>query len=156
MRPILRRYAETGRTVVVSSHLLAEVEMTCTHVVVMHAGRVVTTGLVADLVDSDDTTLLDLADEADAVAAAEAVSAAPGVSDVRIDTPTRLVVVADVPRAEVVAAAVGAGVPVVGVSSRRHLEEVFLGVISAAGSNGDGAAGPDGSLVERLRQVRAR
>ena len=60
MRPILRRYAETGRTVVISSHMLAEVEMTCTHVVVMHAGRVVTQGLVADLVDSDDTTILDL------------------------------------------------------------------------------------------------
>ncbi len=59
MRPILRRYAETGRTVVVSSHMLAEVEMTCTHVVVMHAGRVITSGLVADLVDSADTTILD-------------------------------------------------------------------------------------------------
>ncbi|MGC1207983.1 MAG: ATP-binding cassette domain-containing protein, partial [Ornithinimicrobium sp.] len=35
MRPMLQRYAEAGRTVVVSSHLLAEVEMTCSHVVVM-------------------------------------------------------------------------------------------------------------------------
>ncbi len=65
MRPILRRYAETGRTVVVSSHMLAEVEMTCTHVVVMHAGRVITSGLVADLVDSDDTTILDLPEHVD-------------------------------------------------------------------------------------------
>ncbi len=30
MREVLQRYAETGRTVVVSSHLLAEVEQTCT------------------------------------------------------------------------------------------------------------------------------
>jgi ABC-2 type transport system ATP-binding protein len=55
----------------------------------------------------------------------------------------------------VVDAAVSAGLPVVGVSSRRHLEEVFLGVISAAGSDG-GPTESSGSLIERLRQVRAR
>src|SRR5690606_25377266 len=36
MRRVLTRYAAGGRTVIVSSHLLAEVEQTCTHVVVMH------------------------------------------------------------------------------------------------------------------------
>lgn len=156
MRPILRNYAETGRTVVVSSHLLAEVEMTCTHVVVMHAGRVVTSGLVADLVDSDDTTILDLAEHADARALAAALDVHPGMTEVRVDTPTRLVVVSDLPRAEVVEAAVEAGLPVVGVSSRRHLEEVFLGVISQAGSGPGGPGDSGGSLIERLRQVRAR
>jgi ABC-2 type transport system ATP-binding protein len=161
MRPILRRYAETGRTVVVSSHLLAEVEMTCTHVVVMHAGRVITQGPVAELVDSDDTTILDLPEHVDhdvVSAGVHALEAAAGVTEVRVDTPTRIVVVADRGRAEVVAAAVSAGLPVVGVSSRRHLEEVFLGVISSASA--PGAAGEPGdegaSLVERLRQVRAR
>lgn len=161
MRPILRRYAETGRTVVVSSHMLAEVEMTCTHVVVMHAGRVITQGLVADLVDSDDTTILDLAEHVDhetVTTGVHALEATRGVGEVRVDTPTRLVVVAERGRAEVVAAAVEAGLPVVGVSSRRHLEEVFLGVISSASAPVDGARpGDEGaSLVERLRQVRAR
>ena len=56
MRPMLQSYAASGRTVVVSSHLLAEVELTCTHVVVMNAGRVVTAGPVADLLSSEDTT----------------------------------------------------------------------------------------------------
>lgn len=163
MRPILRRYAESGRTVVVSSHLLAEVELTCTHVVVMHAGRVVTSGPVAELVDSNDTTILDLPEdvEHDVVrAGVRALEASDGVREVRVDTPTRLVVVADRGRAEVVAAAVAAGLPVVGVSSRRHLEEVFLGVISSASApdsaNGKGGAGDEASLVERLRQVRVR
>src|SRR6478736_2859977 len=161
MRPILRRYAETGRTVVVSSHLLAEVEMTCTHVVVMHAGRVITQGPVAELVDSDDTTILDLPEHVDhdvVSAGVRALEDSDGVLEVRVDTPSRLVVVASRGRAEVVAAAVAAGLPVVGVSSRRHLEEVFLGVISSASA--PGAAGEPGdegaSLVERLRQVRAR
>ncbi|HEU5143700.1 MAG TPA: ATP-binding cassette domain-containing protein, partial [Dermatophilaceae bacterium] len=156
MRPILRRYAESGRTVVVSSHLLAEVEMTCTHVIVMHAGRVITSGLVADLVDSDDTTILDLAEHADAPALAAVLDVHPGVTEVRVDTPTRLVVVSDLPRFEVVEAAVAAGLPVIGVSSRRHLEEVFLGVISQAGTVAGGPADENGSLIERLRQVRAR
>ncbi|MGB3827517.1 MAG: CocE/NonD family hydrolase [Ornithinimicrobium sp.] len=49
MRPMLQRYAEAGRTVVVSSHLLAEVEMTCSHVVVMHAGRVLAAGSVQEV-----------------------------------------------------------------------------------------------------------
>ncbi len=38
MREVLQRYAAAGRTVLVSSHLLAEVEQTCSHVVVMHQG----------------------------------------------------------------------------------------------------------------------
>ena len=49
MREVLRRYAETGRTVVISSHLLAEVEQTCSHVVVMHKGRLVAVGSVAEI-----------------------------------------------------------------------------------------------------------
>ncbi len=51
MRGVLARYAAGGRTVVISSHLLAEVEQTCSHVVVMHRGRVVLEGAVAELVD---------------------------------------------------------------------------------------------------------
>lgn len=49
MRRVLIRYARDGRTVIVSSHLLAEVEQVCDHVVVMHRGRLVTAGRVADL-----------------------------------------------------------------------------------------------------------
>lgn len=49
MRQVLREYAKDGRTVILSSHLLGEVEQTCSHVVVMHRGTVVATGTVADL-----------------------------------------------------------------------------------------------------------
>ena len=44
MRGVLKNYAKTGRTVIVSSHLLAEVEQTCTHVVLMHRGKLVAFG----------------------------------------------------------------------------------------------------------------
>ncbi|GAT68165.1 ABC transporter [Planomonospora sphaerica] len=52
MREVLIRYAARGRTVIVSSHLLAEVEQTCSHVVVMHRGRLVTAGPVGDLLSA--------------------------------------------------------------------------------------------------------
>jgi ABC-2 type transport system ATP-binding protein len=49
MREVLKRYAATGRTVVISSHLLAEVEQTCSHVVVMHNGKLVAVGSVGEI-----------------------------------------------------------------------------------------------------------
>ena len=60
MRQVLRDYAATGRTVVVSSHLLGEVEQTCSHVVVMHQGKVITTGSVASLTDASGRGLEDV------------------------------------------------------------------------------------------------
>ncbi len=157
MRPILQSYAATGRTVVVSSHLLAEVEQTCSHVVVMHAGKVVTSGTVADLVDSTDTTVFELGDAPDHEAAAERMRRASGIRSVDLveeQAGRRATVVADQPRSDVVRTAVEVGLDVVGVGSKRHLEEVFLGVIASA-QNGD-APPTGGSVVERLRQVRAR
>ncbi|MGV1007719.1 MAG: CocE/NonD family hydrolase [Dermatophilaceae bacterium] len=160
MRPILQRYAATGRTVVISSHLLAEVELTCSHVVVMHAGRVVTSGRVADLLDSSDTTVVTLQAGSDPAATADALRGVAGIRDVEVtgdgSEPT-LTVVADLPRAEVVRAATGSGARIDGVSSRRHLEEVFLGVIAQAQHLDAGHAhNLDGSVTDELRQVRAR
>ncbi|MET8862603.1 CocE/NonD family hydrolase [Nonomuraea sp. NPDC004580] len=52
MREVLKRYARDGRTVIVSSHMLAEVEQACSHVVVMQRGRLVSTGPVSRLLSS--------------------------------------------------------------------------------------------------------
>jgi ABC-2 type transport system ATP-binding protein len=52
MRDVLHKYAETGRTVVVSSHMLSEVEQTCSHVIVMHRGKLITMGEVKVLLSS--------------------------------------------------------------------------------------------------------
>ena len=49
MRQVVQDYATDGRTVIVSSHLLSEVEQTCSQVVVMHRGRVIADGTVAEL-----------------------------------------------------------------------------------------------------------
>ena len=49
MRDVLHDYVATGKTVIVSSHMLSEVEQTCSYVVVMHRGTLVTAGEVSDL-----------------------------------------------------------------------------------------------------------
>ncbi len=159
MRPILHRYAASGRTVVISSHLLGEVEMTCSHVVVMHAGRVVTTGTVAELVDSADTTVLLLGPGTDVEALSRQLLAVTGIDGIDVDedpVEPRITVTAQIPRGDVVRAVVEWGADIVGVTSRRHLEDVFLGVIAQA-SGGDRTGGTETrSLTDRLRQVRSR
>jgi ABC-2 type transport system ATP-binding protein len=76
MREVMQRYAETGRTVVVSSHLLAEVEQTCTHVVVMHKGQLVATGSVAEIAGAGGVQLaVDDPDEAARVLQAAGIAA---------------------------------------------------------------------------------
>ena len=53
MRQVLKNYASTGRTVVISSHLLAEIQQTCSHVVLMHRGELVAFGPMEDLLSKN-------------------------------------------------------------------------------------------------------
>jgi ABC-2 type transport system ATP-binding protein len=127
MRKVLRRYATGGRAVLVSSHLLAEVEQTCTDVVVMHRGEVVAAGPVDDIVGDSPTVQLDVSD----VDAAEKVlEELAGVRSVAWSGGQGLVVDIDgTPRAEVVAALVRAGVGIDRVTPRRRLEDAFLSLV---------------------------
>jgi ABC-2 type transport system ATP-binding protein len=127
MRRVLKRYATGGRAVLVSSHLLAEVEQTCTHVVVVHKGEVVAAGMVDEIVGDSPTVMLDVSDPA----AARAVLA--GLSGVTVTSNGSDGLVADLvdgtARADVVAALVGAGVGVDRVVPRRRLEDAFLALV---------------------------
>lgn len=51
MRKVLKHYVASGKTVIISSHLLSEVEQTCSHVVVMNHGTVIAKGMVAELLE---------------------------------------------------------------------------------------------------------
>ena len=59
LRRFLRRFAEQGRTVLVSSHMLAEAAQTVDHVVIIDHGRLVTTGQLQELTE-DGRTLEDV------------------------------------------------------------------------------------------------
>jgi ABC-2 type transport system ATP-binding protein len=132
MRSVLARYAETGRTVLVSSHLLAEVEQTCTHVVVMANGRLVAQGPVEELIGAGTSRLSEI-DVDDPPVAAAIATRTEGVDDVKV-TANGLVVRADAAaRGRLVAELVGAGLRVERVAPRRGLEETFLALIGEAG-----------------------
>ncbi len=123
MREVLARYAATGRTVLVSSHLLSEVEQTCTHVIVMHQGRLVAQGPVAEFLASATTLAVDVDDPARAF---DVVSAVQGATDVEL-TPTGLTLrLVGTPRSELVRALVDSGLGVNQVYAQRGLEQVFL------------------------------
>jgi len=126
MRRVLMRYATDGRAVLVSSHLLAEVEQTCTHAVVVNKGRIVAAGPVDDIVGDSPSVQIEVSD----VAAAEAVLTGLGVRSVVPDGPSGLIVdMNGTPRAEAVASLVRAGVEVDRVVPRRRLEDAFLALV---------------------------
>ncbi|HEY2791484.1 MAG TPA: ATP-binding cassette domain-containing protein, partial [Micromonosporaceae bacterium] len=126
MRRVLRRYATDGRAVLVSSHLLAEVEQACTHVLVMHKGEKVADGPVDDIVGESPSVQFEVSDVAAATAVLDTID---GIRSVAPDG-TGLVVDADgVARADLVAALVNAGVGVDRVAPRRRLEDAFLALV---------------------------
>ncbi|WP_445524487.1 alpha/beta fold hydrolase [Streptomyces cyslabdanicus] len=132
MREVMIRYAAGGRTVIVSSHLLSEVEQSCTHLVVMDRGRLVQAGPVGEIVGAGDTLLVGTAAPVEEPVV-EKVSALPGVASalrtedgllVRLETGgTAQYLVAELVRLEV---------PVVAVGPHRRLEDAFLTLIGGS------------------------
>ncbi|MET7430398.1 CocE/NonD family hydrolase [Streptomyces flaveolus] len=132
MREVMIRYAAAGRTVIVSSHLLAEVEQSCTHLVVMDRGRLVQAGPVREIVGSGDTLLVGTAvpvqePVVEKVGALDGVASAVRTDDgllIRLEpggTAERLVV--ELVRLEV---------PVASVGPHRRLEDAFLTLIGGS------------------------
>ena len=126
LRGVLRRYADSGRTVIVSSHLLGEVEQTCTHVVVMARGRLIAAGTVAELAGEISEVTLEVTD---AERARHAIERLP-VHSVEVLGATSLrLLPGSVAIEQLVSAVVEAGVGVRAIRSGRHLEETFLELI---------------------------
>ncbi|WP_405447428.1 alpha/beta fold hydrolase [Streptomyces achromogenes] len=132
MREVMIRYAAGGRTVIVSSHLLAEVEQTCTHLVVMDRGRLVRAGEVRDIVGSGDTLLVGTARPVEEPVV-EKVAALPGVASAVRTGDGLLVRLAPGGTAErLVAELVRLELPVASVGPHRRLEDAFLTLIGGS------------------------
>jgi ABC-2 type transport system ATP-binding protein len=126
MREVLRRYAATGRTVLVSSHLLAEVEQTCDHVVVMHRGRLVAAGAVEVIVAGGGEATFRVDDPDRAVTV---LSSMAGVQDVSADGNLVHADLDGLPRSNALGALISAGVAVEQAGPRRRLEDAFLQLV---------------------------
>ncbi|MFF5446198.1 alpha/beta fold hydrolase [Streptomyces sp. NPDC012888] len=128
MRDVMIRYAAGGRTVIVSSHLLAEVEQSCTHLVVMDRGRRVAAGPVAEITGGGDTLLVKPAGPVTEVVVGK-VAALEGVGAVTVTEDGLLVRLEGATAAELIAELVRLDVPVSAVGPHRRLEDAFLTLI---------------------------
>jgi ABC-2 type transport system ATP-binding protein len=132
MRGVMIRYAAAGRTVIVSSHLLAEVEQSCTHLVVMDRGRLVQAGPVGEIVGSGDTLLVGTASPVEEPVV-EKVGALPGIaSAVRTDGGLLVRLDPDGSAQRLVVELVRLEVPVQSVGPHRRLEDAFLTLIGGS------------------------
>ncbi|MGW2087417.1 alpha/beta fold hydrolase [Streptomyces sp. NPDC001880] len=131
MRDVMIRYAAGGRTVIVSSHLLSEVEQSCTHLVVMDRGRLVQAGPVAEITGSGDMLLVTTAQEV-AEPLVEKIAALAGIgSAARTDDGLGLLVRLDgATPAGLISELIRLDVPLTGVGPHRRLEDAFLTLIS--------------------------
>jgi ABC-type multidrug transport system ATPase subunit len=124
VRQLVGSLAGDGTTVLVSSHLLAEVEQMCTHLGVMHVGRLVAQGPSAELRDrgAAEATV-----ETDQPAQAARVMRELGLTDVHTSRTTATGQLGEVTPEKVVAACVHAGVAVTGFRvGRPTLEDMFV------------------------------
>jgi ABC-2 type transport system ATP-binding protein len=129
---VLRSYAATGRTVIVSSHLLSEIEQTCTHVVVMAKGQKIAQGTVEEIVGTGGAVSVGLAPGATAADADRAVAvltALPGVTVERTDEGLVADLGPQTSRAAALQALVAADVAVDQFTPRRRLEDAFLALV---------------------------
>jgi len=132
VRDIIRLLADRGKTIFLSSHLLWEVERTCTHVSIVRKGRVVGTGTVAEIVGGEVTAVVRAEDDEALFAALEAF---PEATSVRASDEGLVVALASDDLAALNRYLAGQGIHVSHLARRhRSLEDAFMDL---TGEDGD-------------------
>jgi ABC-2 type transport system ATP-binding protein len=122
MRDLLKSLAEQGRTVLVSSHLLSEMEILADDVVIVAAGKLVRQGTVSEIIDSMGTTRVRVR-----TSRPDDLVAALGSSVHATPTADGALLFAGVDGQTIGDAALAAGVPIYELATDRpDLENVFL------------------------------
>jgi ABC-2 type transport system ATP-binding protein len=141
IREIIRGLGERGKTIFLSSHLLAEVERTCTHVAIIQNGKIVRQTSVADVTSHGVAGLR--APDLEALAAA--VEEYPAVRWARRRGDRLVAELQDGDLAALNEWLAGRGIHVSHLAlEARSLEDVFMEATGAAGIEGpaDDASGP--------------
>ena len=138
LRDYLKEYARQGNSVLVSSHLLSEMELMADHIVVIAKGKLIADTSMAELVAQNTRNdVLVRAAVSDLTALAEALTAA-GLEVTREGEDGLSVVAADT--ATIGPIAFAAGVPLLELTARKaSLEQAFLDI--TRGQQGFGTGG---------------
>ncbi len=127
LRTAIGEIAARGTTILVSSHVLAEIEQICTHALVVDRGGLVAAGTVADLVGASASVELEVSD---VERTRRVLADLPGVQRTRLSATGGVVVDLDgIRRSQVVAALVHADIAVETVMPRRKLEDAYLSLV---------------------------
>jgi ABC-2 type transport system ATP-binding protein len=122
IRELLRRLAEEGMAVFVSSHLLAEIELMCDRVGIIHKGRLLKIGNVRELISSQRTMEFRVGDTAKAAAIAQQLGFAATIDGDSISVP-----IDEAAAPPLIAALAQNGVEVFHARERTQtLEELFI------------------------------
>jgi ABC-2 type transport system ATP-binding protein len=129
MRGFLRELARQGRAVLVSSHLMSELEGTADHLVIVGRGKVIANTSTAELLARTAGGRVRVCTEAAARAASELAGAGATV----VTAGTQMLTVSGLPAERVVAVLTGGGVPFAEVTVHRSsLEEAYLELTDGA------------------------
>jgi ABC-2 type transport system ATP-binding protein len=135
IRDLLLALAAGGRTILISSHLLTEVEKTCDHVTIVDQGRIVATGTPSALAGGGERVEVRLPADADLAAARRALEGAGFEVGADAEATSRLWVGGAPDGAAVARALATVGTyPDELIRRRDSLEDVFLRL---TGGNGD-------------------
>lgn len=136
IRSLVAQLSAEGTTVLISSHLLSEIEQVCSHIGIMGAGALVAQGEVGALRATQRPTVVVRTGEP---AGAARVLTEQGLGGVEVSGPETVTAdPADHPPEPLVAALVRAGIPVRGFELRRPgLEDLFV-ALTGEGFDVDG------------------
>ncbi len=132
MRALMRELADQGITVFVSSHLLAEIEAICDHLVMIDQGRIVFGGSIGELLAAQHSEILATPEHPSDAEALAALCVAAG-QPARVDGESVRVSAGGDWAAELNRQAMAAGITLRGLeSSHGSLEDAFFAITGAA------------------------
>ncbi len=126
VRNLIRELSDDGTTILVSSHLLSEIDQVCTHIGIMGQGKLLAQAKRSELENDDDARVVVSAPPSQASSTVTVLESL-GLTDVKTDDREVHAHLGDVPPARVSAALVHAGVDLEEMTVRRRsLEQLFV------------------------------